>query len=118
MASDSGRAVLTHPSPGPLKFLTAQEIQKSYADQLRAAQRINLSVDLVLAAKRHLGFLRNIDSLPCLHRGPAVLRAIRRSAYSPSKFQQRGTPVTAIAACGIIVFFLFCSLELPPLKLR
>lgn len=85
MASDSGRAVLTHPSPGPLKFLTAQEIQKSYADQLRAAQRINLSVDLVLAAKRHLGFLRNIDSLPCLHRGPAVLRAIRRSPYSPSK---------------------------------
>jgi hypothetical protein len=84
MAAVPAKAILTHPSPpgqqqqvqvttkGPL------ELQISYAEELKAAQRITLSVDLVLAAKRLLGFLRTIDSLPCLHRGPLVLRAIQR----------------------------------------
>jgi hypothetical protein len=39
---------------------------------------VSISVDLVLAAKRELGFLRTIESLPFLHGGPAIYRAIRR----------------------------------------
>lgn len=57
---------------------TAEEVQKGCEEELRAALRIGFSVDLAFAAKRQLGFLRTIDSLPCLHKGPAVLRAIRR----------------------------------------
>lgn len=49
-----------------------------YEEELQIAQRIDLTVDLVLAAKRQLGFLRTIDSVPCLHNGPSVLQAIRR----------------------------------------
>jgi len=82
MAADPARRVLTHPSPG--LWQEEQEQEKQSAEELRAAQRIALSVDLVLAAKRHLGLLRNIDSLPCLHRGPAVVRAIQRCNECPS----------------------------------
>lgn len=77
MGADPARVVLTHPSPGLLN--EAHEMEKSFVEEQRAAQRVSLSVDLVLAAKRHLGLLRTIDSLPCLHRGPAVTRAIQRS---------------------------------------
>lgn len=76
MAADPAMRVLTHPSPGP--WYEQQELEKRSVEELRAAQRISLSLDLVLAAKRHLGLLRTIDSLPCLHRGPAVTRAIQR----------------------------------------
>lgn len=79
MAADPARRVLTHPSPGLLQ--EAQEQEKQSVEEQRAALRINLSVDLVLAAKRHLGLLRTIDSLPCLHRGPGVTRAIHRYYY-------------------------------------
>jgi len=75
---DLARRGLTHPSPGLLHEEQVRE--KQCVEELRAAQRIALSVDLVLAAKRHLGLLRTIDSLPCLHRGPAVARAIQRCA--------------------------------------
>ncbi|CAK9857891.1 unnamed protein product [Sphagnum jensenii] len=50
----------------------------SYVEELKCAQRVSISVDLVLAAKRELGFLRTIESLPFLHGGPAIYRAIRR----------------------------------------
>ncbi|KAG0586351.1 hypothetical protein KC19_2G084200 [Ceratodon purpureus] len=82
---------LTPPSSGPLSAAhvvpmsgalaiarTLEEAQRCYQEELSAAQRITFSVDLVFAAKRQLGFLRTIDNLPCLHKGPAVLRAIRR----------------------------------------
>lgn len=49
-----------------------------HEEELKRAQTIQISVDLVLAAKRQLGFLRTIDSITSLHRGPAVLHAIRR----------------------------------------
>ncbi|KAG0613348.1 hypothetical protein M758_6G096300 [Ceratodon purpureus] len=62
----------------PVVVRSAEEIQKCCDEELRAALRISFSVDLAFAAKRQLGFLRTIDSLPCLHKGPAVLRAIRR----------------------------------------
>jgi hypothetical protein len=39
---------------------------------------VSISVDLVLAAKRELGFLRTIESLPFLHGGPVIYNAIRR----------------------------------------
>lgn len=64
---------------GPLGIVrTTYEIQRCHAEELSAAQRILFDIDLVCAAKRLLGFLRTINSLPCLHKGPAVLRAIRR----------------------------------------
>jgi hypothetical protein len=50
----------------------------SYVEELKCAQRVSISVDLVLAAKRELGFLRTIESLPFLHGGPAIYHAIRR----------------------------------------
>lgn len=78
MAADPAMRVLTHPSPG--LWQEQQELEKRSVEEVRAAQRISLSLDLVLAAKRHLGLLRTIDSLPCLHRGPAVTRAIQRCA--------------------------------------
>lgn len=76
MSADPARAGLTLPSPG--REHEAHAMEMKCVEEQRAAQRINLSVDLVLAAKRHLGLLRTIDSLPCLHRGPAVMRAIQR----------------------------------------
>jgi len=72
------------PMSGPLALRTEAEVQRGHDEELKAAQRISFSVDLVFAAKRQLGFLRTIDSLPCLHKGPAVLRAIRRSCIPPS----------------------------------
>ncbi len=53
----------------------------SYVEELKCAQRVSISVDLVLAAKRELGFLRTIESLPFLHGGPAIYRAIRRYKF-------------------------------------
>lgn len=71
--------------PGPLAIVrTAEEVQRCYEEELGAAQRIGFSMDLVFAAKRQLGFLRTVDGLPCLHKGPAVLRAIRRFLRSLS----------------------------------
>ncbi|KAL2654252.1 hypothetical protein R1flu_022380 [Riccia fluitans] len=49
-----------------------------YDSQLQAAQYINLSVDLIGAARRQLSFLRAVQCVPGLHRGPAVSVAIRR----------------------------------------
>ena len=50
-----------------------------YEEELKLAQTIEISIDLVLAAKRQLGFLRTIDSISSLHSyGPAVLQAIQR----------------------------------------
>ncbi|CAM6070832.1 unnamed protein product [Sphagnum tenellum] len=57
---------------------TSSSSSNSYVEELKCAQRVSISVDLVLAAKRELGFLRTIESLPFLHGGPAIYRAIRR----------------------------------------
>ena len=76
--STSGRALGSAPAPDPVVVRTAEEIQKCCEEELKAAKRVSFSVDLAFAAKRQLGFLRTIDSLPCLHKGPAVIRAIRR----------------------------------------
>jgi hypothetical protein len=52
-----------------------------YNEELKVAQTVEISIDLVLAAKRQLGFLRTIDSITSLHSyGPAVLQAIQRWA--------------------------------------
>ena len=52
-----------------------------HEEELKLAQTIEISIDLVLAAKRQLGFLRTIDSITSLHSyGPAVLQAIQRWA--------------------------------------
>lgn len=52
-----------------------------HEEELKLAKTIEISIDLVLAAKRHLGFLRTIDSISSLHSyGPAVLQAIQRWA--------------------------------------
>ncbi|XP_024383677.1 glycine-rich domain-containing protein 1 [Physcomitrium patens] len=48
--------------------------------ELNCACRIEISVDLVSSAKLLLGFLRTIDSIENLHRGPALAHAIRRYA--------------------------------------
>lgn len=55
-----------------------KEILSYHEEERKSAQTIQISVDLVLAAKRQLGFLRTIDSITSLHRGPAVLHAIQR----------------------------------------
>ncbi|OAE30291.1 hypothetical protein AXG93_3964s1040 [Marchantia polymorpha subsp. ruderalis] len=55
----------------------SKEIQE-YESELLAALEINLSVDLIGAAKRQLSFLRAVHCVPGLHRGPAVLLAIKR----------------------------------------
>lgn len=59
-----------------------KEILSYHEEELKRAQTIQISVDLVLAAKRQLGFLRTIDSITSLHRGPAVLHAIQRLVRS------------------------------------
>lgn len=85
MATKGSRLALTPTSSGAslglsgrLTEKTAEEIQKSHDEELSAAHRITFSIDLAFAAKRLLGFLRTIDSMSCLHKGPAVIRAIRR----------------------------------------
>ncbi len=60
------------------KSSSTSSSSNSYVEELKCAQRVRISVDLVLAAKRELGFLRTIESLPFLHGGPAIYRAIRR----------------------------------------
>ncbi len=60
------------------KSSSTSSSSNSYVEELKCAQRVSISVDLVLAAKRELGFLRTIESLPFLHGGPAIYRAIRR----------------------------------------
>ncbi|CAK9255445.1 unnamed protein product [Sphagnum jensenii] len=60
------------------KSSSTSSSSNSYLEELKCAQRVSISVDLVLAAKRELGFLRTIESLPFLHGGPAIYRAIRR----------------------------------------
>lgn len=77
MASDPAKTDFTHIPPSLQPESYAQV--KDCSEEVRAAHGINFSVDLVLAAKRYLGLLRNIDSLPCLHGGPGVIRAIQRS---------------------------------------
>lgn len=52
----------------------------SHDKELNSARGIELSVDLVSASKRLLGFLRTIDSIMSLHSGFAVRRAILRLA--------------------------------------
>lgn len=55
--------------------------------ELNCACRIEISVDLVSSAKLLLGFLRTIDSIENLHRGPALAHAIRRSPiFNDSNF--------------------------------
>ena len=50
-----------------------------HEEELKFAQTIEISIDLVLAAKRQLGFLRTIDSITSLHSyGPTILQAIQR----------------------------------------
>lgn len=50
-----------------------------HEEELKFARTIEISIDLVLAAKRQLGFLRTIDSITSLHSyGPTVLQAIQR----------------------------------------
>ncbi|KAH9299412.1 hypothetical protein KI387_031094 [Taxus chinensis] len=44
----------------------------------RKAQAIDISCDLVAAAKYQLAFLALVDQYPCLYQGPAVERAIYR----------------------------------------
>lgn len=68
----------------PIVMMDAEKesVQKTlsyHEDELKVARTIEVSIDLVLAAKRQLGFLRTIDSLTSLHTsGPAVLQAIQR----------------------------------------
>ncbi|XP_024394182.1 glycine-rich domain-containing protein 2 isoform X1 [Physcomitrium patens] len=71
---------LTPTSSGVSDCLSSSDrtVEMIQSEELSTALRINFSMDLVFAAKRQLGFLRTIDSLPCLHKGPMVLRAIRR----------------------------------------
>lgn len=63
--------------------VTVRKEKLSYhEEELKRAQTIQISVDLVLAAKRQLGFLRTIDTITGLHRGPAVLHAVHRLVRS------------------------------------
>uniref|UniRef100_A0A0C9SAX8 TSA: Wollemia nobilis Ref_Wollemi_Transcript_1515_3156 transcribed RNA sequence n=1 Tax=Wollemia nobilis TaxID=56998 RepID=A0A0C9SAX8_9CONI len=50
----------------------------SAENEVEAAECIDVSVDLVVACKRHLQFLKTVGNMPWLHHGPLVLDAIRR----------------------------------------
>ncbi|XP_024365160.1 glycine-rich domain-containing protein 1 isoform X3 [Physcomitrium patens] len=56
-----------------------QKERSHHEEELRCARTVEISVDLVFAAKRLLCFLRTIDSITSLHSyTPTVLRAIQR----------------------------------------
>jgi len=68
------------PSAGEDKPQERLYRELSYHDEeLKLARTVEISIDLVEAAKRQLGFLRTIDSITSLHcYGPTVLQAIQR----------------------------------------
>ncbi|CAM6126838.1 unnamed protein product [Calypogeia fissa] len=61
----------------PAEILEGKQLLE-YEFERQAAQKIDVSVDLITAAKRQLCFLRAVHCVPGLHRGPAVVVAIKR----------------------------------------
>eukprot|EP00252_Welwitschia_mirabilis_P021336 TRINITY_DN5457_c0_g1_i1.p1 TRINITY_DN5457_c0_g1~~TRINITY_DN5457_c0_g1_i1.p1 ORF type:complete len:853 (+),score=109.80 TRINITY_DN5457_c0_g1_i1:585-3143(+) len=47
-------------------------------NEIEAAKSINLSLDLVTAAKIQLQFVKAVSNMPWLHHGPLLLRSVRR----------------------------------------
>jgi hypothetical protein len=61
--------------------------EKEQTLEWNEAQKIDISVDLLAAAKKHLLFLGAVDRNRCLYDGPALQRAIYRfKSISPIRF--------------------------------
>ncbi|XP_038876850.1 uncharacterized protein LOC120069217 [Benincasa hispida] len=59
-----------------------RKVEKNKELEWEKAQKIEIGVDLVAAAKHQLQFLSEVDSIPFLHEGPSLDRAIYRyNAY-------------------------------------